>query len=219
MLAHSLLVAHIAVLGYWLGADLVINSTYRYVAWRAGMPFAERDRLMDHVMDVDQHVRYALLLQLGLGGALAGLLGYAPGGGRFAFAALLAAGLWLVLVEAVHRTRHTPLGARLAALDRALRYLAIAGLAGLAGAALAGRLALPSWLAWKLALLAGAIACGLGIRYALVAFFRTWDATPAQPGPAQEERIRRGYARATAVLVLLWVCLAGIATLSVLKPG
>ena len=63
MLQKTLLVAHIVVLGYWLGADLVINSTYRYVSWSHGMPFAERSRLMDHVMHVDQHVRYALVLQ------------------------------------------------------------------------------------------------------------------------------------------------------------
>lgn len=47
MLDQVLLVIHIAVLGYWLGADLVINSTYRYVCWSAGMPFDERNRLMD----------------------------------------------------------------------------------------------------------------------------------------------------------------------------
>ena len=67
MIAHTLLVFHIAVLGYWLGSELVINSTYRHVAWAADMPFEQRDRLMDHVMDADQHVRYALLLQLMLG--------------------------------------------------------------------------------------------------------------------------------------------------------
>ena len=61
------------MLGYWLGAELVINSTYRYVSWAATMPFAERDRLMEHVMDVDQHVRYALVLQAGLGVALVSL--------------------------------------------------------------------------------------------------------------------------------------------------
>ena len=80
MLVQALLVAHIAVLGYWLGAELVINSTYRYVSWSGAMPFPERDRLMQHVMDVDQHVRYALILQAGLGAALAALLGHVPGG-------------------------------------------------------------------------------------------------------------------------------------------
>ena len=40
MLLHVLLVIHIVVLGYWLGAELVINSTYRYVSYGSDMPFA-----------------------------------------------------------------------------------------------------------------------------------------------------------------------------------
>ena len=51
-----LLAAHIVVLGYWLGSELVINSTYRLVSFADDMSFAERDRLMNHVMHVDQHV-------------------------------------------------------------------------------------------------------------------------------------------------------------------
>ena len=42
MLLTVLLVAHIAVLGYWLGSELVINSTYRYVSYGRHVPFAER---------------------------------------------------------------------------------------------------------------------------------------------------------------------------------
>ena len=67
MLIQAVLVAHIIVVGYWLGSDLVINSTFRYVSRTASLPFEERERLMDHVMDVDQHVRYALILQVWLG--------------------------------------------------------------------------------------------------------------------------------------------------------
>ena len=107
----------------------------------------------------------------------------------------------------------------LAKLDRALRHFAIATLLVLAGAALAGRLALAPWLAWKLALVAGAIACGLGIRYALIAFFRDWSEATAASGPAGERRIRAGYWRATAVLMLLWIFLAAITVVSVLRPG
>lgn len=77
-----LLVAHIAVLGYWLGSELVINSTYKYVSHRGDMEFAERARLMDHVMHVDQHVRYALVLQAGLGFMLAIAYGFIPGGDK-----------------------------------------------------------------------------------------------------------------------------------------
>ncbi|MEO5829905.1 MAG: hypothetical protein ABIQ36_04990, partial [Rhodanobacter sp.] len=85
MLLQTLLVMHIAVLGYWLGAELVINSTYRYVSCGSHMPFAERNRLMEHVMHVEQHVRYALVLQAGLGFALAALYGFVPGGERSAW--------------------------------------------------------------------------------------------------------------------------------------
>jgi hypothetical protein len=220
MLVQALLVSHIAVLGYWLGAELVINSTYRYVAWSAAMPFAERDRLMQHVMDVDQHVRYALILQAGLGAALAALLGYVPGGGRLALTAAALAAAWLVLVEAVHRARSTPAGKGLAALDRAVRYLAMAVLLGVAGAAAVGESDLPGWLAWKLVLFAGVIACGLGIRVALIAFFRVWHEVALEgSSTAREQRIRRACVRATTVLVALWLLIGTIVGLSVLKPG
>lgn len=220
MLVQALLVAHIAVLGYWLGAELVINSTYRYVSWSAAMPFPERDRLMQHVMDVDQHVRYALVLQAGLGTALAALLGYVPGGAPLTLAAAALSVAWLALVEATHRVRNTPAGRGLAALDRAVRYLAIAALLGLGGAAALGEIDLPRWLAWKLVLFAGVVACGLGIRVALIAFFREWGKVAREgSSPALEQRVRRACFRATTVLAGLWLLIGAIVGLSVLKPG
>lgn len=219
MLVKFLLVAHIAVLGCWLGSELVINATYRYVSWSAGMPFAERNRLMDHVMDVDQHVRYALVLQAGLGTLLAALIGYLPGGATLAWAALVVMAAWLLLVETTHRQRSRASGRWLAALDRGLRYAAIVALVALAVLSLTGHGALPSWLAWKLAAFAGVIACGLGIRFALMAFYRTW-AEIAREGssPAHEQAIRRTYVQATSVLGLLWLLIMAIVALSLLRP-
>ena len=217
MAVHALLVAHIAVVGYWLGAEFVINSTFRYVCWSDRMPWPERTRLMEHVMDVDQHVRYALALQVGLGTALAGMLGYLPGGRSLALWALAGMLAWLVLIEAVHRTRHGHRGPALARLDRGIRYGLMVVLVGMAGAALAGRLPLAPWLAAKLGLLAGAVACGLGIRMALVHFFRVFRA--ATTDPAREPDLRRAYVVATGVLAALWLFLAGIIALSVLKPA
>ena len=83
MLIEALLAIHIAVLGYWLGSEFVINSEYRYVCRTPSLPFAERNKLMEHVLDVDQHVRYALVLQAVLGTILAALIGYIPGGGIY----------------------------------------------------------------------------------------------------------------------------------------
>jgi hypothetical protein len=219
VIVHALLVAHIVVLGYWLGAELVINSTYRYVSWAAAMPFAERDRLMDHVMKVDQHVRYALVLQAGLGTMLVALYGYVPGSVTLAWIAGLLMVAWLALVEVTHRHRSTPSGQRLAAIDRAIRYVAIIALLGIAALSANGRMGLPGWLAWKLVAFAGVIACGLGIRFTLMSFYRTWmEIARGGSNDARELEIRRTCVRATSVLGLLWVFIAAVTVLSVMKP-
>ncbi len=216
---HALLVAHVIVLGYWLGSELVINSTYRYVCWAATMPFEDRDRLMDHVLHVDQHVRYALVLQIGLGTILAALYGYIPGGPMgAALAAALAIG-WLALVEITHRTRKRPLGVRLAALDRNVRYVVMVGLVAVAVWALLSAGDVPKWLAWKLLLFAGVIACGVGIRFSIIDFFRTWVIIEREGSSEEAERaIRHIYAYGTAILGGLWLLIAGIVVLSVWKP-
>jgi hypothetical protein len=219
MLQKTLLVAHIVVLGYWLGADLVINSTYRYVSWSHGMPFAERSRLMDHVMHVDQHVRYALVLQLALGISLAALNGYLPFGGITVSSAAVLALVWIVLLELVHRLRHTPSGPLLDTIDLAA-WIGAGTLLLLASLAAAGNLlALPLWLAIKLALFGGVFLAGVVIRIALKDFFQAWQEV-AEHGSndARETAIRRGYVRATRVLLALWVFIAGIVVLSIWRP-
>ena len=219
MIEASLLVAHIAVLGYWLGSELVINSTYRYVCHAVSMPFPERDRLMDHVMHVDQHVRYALVLQASLGTALAARFGYVPGGDTLAVAAAVTGIAWLAFVEIVHRLRHHPAAARLGAIDRGSRYILMAVLLALGIGLIGGGWPMPVWLRWKLALFAGVMMAGVGIRMALIDHFRTW-AQMKRNGPtaATNAIIQRTYLRATSVLVLLWLFIAAIVVLSVGKP-
>lgn len=220
MLLHILLVTHIAVLGYWLGSELVINSTYRYVSYGSDIPFDARDRLMDHVMHVDQHVRYALVLQAGLGFTLAVLYGYVPGGTGTAVAIGVFAAIWLGFVELVHRMRHRPRGKRLAAFDRRSRYVLLACLVAIALGVLGHDWNMPLWLRIKLGLFACVIASGVGIRLALIDHFRTW-AVMAREGPsaATNAIIRRTYWRATGVLVMLWVFIATLVTVSVWKPS
>ena len=219
MLLSVLLVAHIAVLGYWLGSELVINRTYRYVCHGRQLPFAERSRLMELVMHVDQHVRYALVLQAGLGFALAIGYGLIPGGGSLLWAIGIATLVWLGFVEAVHRLRNSRAGKALGAIDRGSRYLLMATLLALAGGLIAGSWALPLWLRLKIGLFAAVMACGVGIRLALIRHFRTWSVM-AHEGPtdASNAIIERTYVRATAVLVLLWLFIAAIAAVSVWKP-
>lgn len=220
MWLDALAVAHIVVLGYWLGSELVINSTFRYVSHARALPFAERDRLLDHVMDVDQHVRYALILQAGLGTALAARYGYLPGGTALAVAAGLFAAGWLVLVELTHRRRKTGAGALLALADHAVRHAVMLALLVVGALALSGLVAAPGWLAWKVILFAGVIVCGVGIRLALIRFFAVWQEIGAHGSDdALEWRLRQGYRRATAILVVLWLLIGGITLLSVARPA
>ena len=219
MLTEVLLVIHIVVLGYWLGSEFVINSGYRYVCRAASLPFDERNKLMDHVLDVDQHVRYALVLQISLGTILAALYGYIPGGETMAIAAAVVATVWLVFVEVIHRRRKDPVGARFGFIDRTIRYIVMIGLAVIGIGALMTTTTLPAWLAWKLILFAGVILCGVGIRYSIIDFYRTW-AKIKQDGstPEHEARIWFIYRYGTGILLGLWVFIAAIAVLSVWKP-
>lgn len=219
MWLKALLVAHIAVLGYWLGAELVINGTYRYVARSAAMPFAERGRLMQHVMHADQHVRYALVLQAGLGFTLAAVYGYVPGGAASAWTALGLCALWLGFVELVHRLRRHPAGPRLAALDRGSRYLFMVLLLALAAGLAGGAWPMPAWLRIKLALFATVMGCGVGIRLMLVRHFRVWaDMARGGASDAGNAAIHAISRQATAILLLLWGCIGAIVVMSVWKP-
>ena len=96
-----------------------------------------------------------------------------------------------------------------------MSVLVVAGLA--AGF---GSLPFQGWLAGKLVLFGGVIACGIGIRYYIIQFFGIWrQIEAAGASSARESAVRRNYASATALLGLLWLCIAAIAILSVLKPG
>lgn len=219
MLIDILLVAHIVVLGYWLGSEFVINSGYRYVCRAASMPFDERNKLMDHVLNVDQHVRYALILQIGLGTALAALYGYIPGGASSAIMAGVVATAWLIFVELIHHKRQDPAGVRLGFIDRAIRYILMIGLAVIGIGALMTQGDMPSWLAWKLILFAGVILSGVGIRYSIIDFYRTWALIRENGStPEYEQNIWFIYKYGTGILLGLWVFITGIAVLSVWKP-
>ena len=220
MLLQAIEVFHIAVLGYWLGSELVINSGFRYVCRSVDMAFPERNRLFDHVLVVDQHVRYALILQLSLGTILAALLGYIPGGAPVAWSAAALGVAWLALVEVTHRARHSAAGRGLAAADRGLRYMVLAVLIAVGVGALVGFVPLDLWLAVKLICFAGVILCGVVIRLYIISFFQTWSKlADGEPAVAHQPRIWQIYVRSTSALGVLWALIAVITTISILKPG
>lgn len=219
MLTQIILVAHITVLGYWLGAELIINSTYRRVAFGSDLPFAERTRWMEHVMGADQHVRYALALQAGLGFILADQFGYIPGGSALDWTVAGLTLVWLAFIELTHRLRGRAAGKWLAAADRGTRYVLIALLIMMSVGLVGGGWAMPLWLRVKLSLFAAVVACGVGIRLVLLRHFRTWSVMARHGLTAQINAvIRQVYFQGTLILVILWMFIASIVTVSIWRP-
>ena len=213
--------AHVLVMGYWLGSELVINALSHYVGRASSLSGAERMKLWDFVLDVDQHVRNAMIMSVPLGLSLAAWMGLSPlTGGWLALVWVLSIA-WFWLMWATHLKRKTPSGPKLAAWDWGVRYVLIAAFAvsGLVSLVTGWPFA-SKWLALKILLVAPAIACGLGVRYYIrMAYQPALPAIAADRAGQEENAIfRMTIVRATWVLVGLWVILFTIGALGALKP-
>ncbi len=217
-----LLWAHVLVMGYWLGSELVINALTHYVTRATSLSGAERMKLWDFLLDVDQHVRNAMIMSVPLGFSLAALMGLVPleGAGLWALWILSVAWFWFMWL--VHWRRKTPQAAALARWDWWIRYGLIAFFAGSALLSLvSGWPYAARWLALKVLLFAGAMICGVFVRYYIREAYRS--AIPAiaadRASAADNETFRVLMRKATWALVVIWVLLFAIGGLGALKPS
>ncbi len=211
--------AHILLFVYWLGADLGVFFASRYVA-RADLPLEERLRFLELLLKVDMGPRTALILMVPVGFTLAAALGIA----EFARAWLPAIWIislgWLALAWYLFRNARNPAALPWARLDQGVRVaVALAFLAlGVSSLATGGPLGAP-WLAGKFVLFAGVVTLGLLLRITI----RDWVAGFAQlrveaTRDAGNALIFGAYRRATRLAHLLWLGVAAIAFLGVVKP-
>jgi hypothetical protein len=214
--------AHVLVMGYWLGSELVINALTHYIARTTSLSGAERMRLWDFLLDVDQHVRNAMIMSVPLGFTLAAMLGLVVIEGPWMWALWIASALWFWFMWMVHWRRKDPNGAVWARWDWRLRYPLIAFFAGsgLLSLVTGSPYAAP-WLAWKVLLFAGAMVCGIAVRHYIREAYKS--AIPAiaadRATDADNEQFRILMIKATWALVVLWVLLFTIGALGALKPG
>jgi len=213
--------AHVLVMGYWLGSELVINALTHYITRTTTLSGAERMRLWDFLMDVDQHVRNAMIMSIPLGFTLAAFLGLSPITGGWLAALWVASALWFWLMWMTHWRRKAPEGRTLAAWDWNVRYVLIAVFGGVGIWSLVSGGPFPAaWLALKILLLAGAIVCGIAVRYYIRLAYQS--ALPAiaqdRATPADNEEFRVLMVKGTWALVVLWVLLFTIGGLGALKP-
>jgi hypothetical protein len=213
--------AHVLVMGYWLGSELVINALTHYITRAKSLPSEERMKLWDFLLDVDQHVRNAMIMSVPLGLTLASMLGLVPIGGVWMWLLWIVSALWFWFMWLVHWRRKAPEGPALAKWDWRIRYLLIAVFAGTGVWSLLTGWPYPTrWLALKVLLFAGAIICGIFVRFYIRQAYRS--ALPAiaagRATDADNEEFRILMVKSTWALVVLWVLLFAIGALGALKP-
>lgn len=211
------LVLHVLLLVYWLGADLGVFYASRFLLKPALSAEARLTaaRIM-HGCDTGPRVAMPLMLPVGL--TLADRLGLSPVGGAALAAAWVLGVGWALLALALHL--------RAASVPRLLRYVDTAIRVGVATAMVGwgawslatDRGLLTDWLPLKAIAYGAAVACGLGIRAGLPRFDAAFGELLASGStPEVEARLRSGLRRVEPFVYGIWVSVAAAAVMGLLK--
>jgi hypothetical protein len=214
------LALHCAVIGYYMGSDLVVNQSTWYFIRSAANPVRERERQLRFLLLCDQHPRMGLVLFIATGYALEAGDGLWPASSPSVPFVLAVCGLWLANIWTSFLLEAQPLGRRLVDIDVAWR-LAVAlacvtlGVGSLLGY---GPMAEP-WMAVKYLLLGMLIGGGVSIRFFVRELRTAWPEFIRQGStPAFEATVHRTLAGASYVNWVLWALFLTMAWLSVARP-
>lgn len=217
---------HILLLTYWLGSDIGVFYSSRFVVdptvSQQGRAIAMK---IMHMVDLAPRVCLILMLPSGVTLMAASSFGRDLFSGWPLTLAWVGGLAWLgIMLAAFFRApaKHADLAAR---ADWVVRSLATVGLLAAAGYALVveepfGVETNPKWLAGKVAAYALCIGAGMMIRVSLRPFgpaFRTLMSTGSTP--EVEATIGGAMRRAMPWVVAIWVLVALAAFLGVVKPG
>ena len=213
---------HLLLLTYWLGGDLGVFYSSRYVL-RPELSVAARTVALKIMSFLDLAPRVCLVLFLPSGVTLAATQ---PHGATFLSGWLVAltwafalGWLWLAIRASTSDglvARRLDLVARLGVV---IVLLGIGGYTVLAAAPF-GVTTNPKWLGAKVVLYAFAVLSGVGIRLQLRPFAAAY-ARLATDGssPAVEGSLRRAIRGSEPFVFAIWACILGAAILGVVKPG
>ena len=218
--AHAtLLVIHLLLFVYWLGGDLGVFYSSRFVV----DPKLTREARLTAakiMLDIDLIPRICLALMLTVGGLLTEFYGVEHPPLQLAAIVLLGP-VWLAMVLFVHFREGTAAGHRIARIDFAFRWFMIAAIcASVAWSVATGRLAAQPWIAAKLLVFAFLIFCGLMIRVGMppfVAAFRNLAARGASD--ADNLQLQQSLARVRPWVFAIWAGVLLEAVIGVWKPG
>ena len=218
--AHATaLVAHLLLFVYWLGGDLGVFYSSRFVV-DTGRSREARLTAAKIMLDLDLVPRICLSLMLTVGGLLNEFYGI-PHPAWQLVGLILLGPFWLGMVLFLHLREGSAAAHRVQRLDFAFRWFMIAALVASFSYSLAtGRLDAYPWIAAKLLIFAFLIFCGLMIRVRMPPFAAGLRALAAdQATPDTDRRMRESLARMRPWVLAIWAGVLASAVLGVVKPG
>ncbi|MCC5861334.1 MAG: hypothetical protein JJT93_05410 [Gammaproteobacteria bacterium] len=215
-----LVLAHILLFVYWLGGDLGVFYSSRFVT-DPTLGTEARATAAKIMLAVDLAPRICLILILPVGLTLAAMKwGLGLGGGVLSviWVGCLA---WLVIAVTIYLREGQPLSHLLARIDQAIRWFVIVLVGGVGVWSLVaeGPLAGQGWLAAKFLLFAVLVICGLAIRAAIRPFGPAFGRLMQEgSSPEVEAQLGGSVARARPFVLVIWAGLVVAAALGIFKP-
>jgi len=215
-----LIYAHTVLFVYWLGGDLGVYLTAKYVANR-NLPLDERFRFMNVLMQCDMGPRTALIGLIPLGFQMAWMIGASPIGGASLAAIWVISLIWLAANWWMFFNEQHPLTPKLRGIDIYIRYVVIAGMGGLGVWSLAtDKPSADNWLAAKMFLFAGAVSLGVYLRGEIKNWIIGFGMVRAGGEDVEKgnDIIEQALGRSKVAALVLWTLVAVIAFLGKVKP-
>jgi hypothetical protein len=210
---------HILLFVYWLGADIGVFYSARFV--REASLGREARQTATRIMGwVDQIPRYCLVLMLPVGYTLALQVGVVQLPPVFLVLLWVIGAAWLAMVWAIHHYQGTPRAERLRSIDLVWRVMLALGLVwdAVQGFQRTGHL-YTDWISLKFLIFAALIGCGIMIRVLGKPIGPALRAILASGStPELEAQVARGFSRTRPFVLAIWVLLVAAAWVGIAKP-
>ena len=196
---------HLLAFVYWLGGDLGMFLSSRYV-FDSRLSPAQRGVALKIMLGCDQGPKLGMPLIFALGYSLGARMGFIGGSVLVETGVWLIALLWLANVNYLYFTQNAAAKARLSRIDLWSRVVIVASLvaAGLWSLVDPG-LIRADWVAFKCLVFAALVACGIYIRIQLKPFVAAFGQLMVDGSTAEvEATLTRALGRCRPAVYLIW---------------
>ncbi|MDE0800823.1 MAG: hypothetical protein OSB02_08830 [Rhodospirillaceae bacterium] len=215
-----LIYIHTLLFVYWLGGDLGVYLSAKFVADR-NLSIEERFRFMHVLMQCDMGPRTALIGLIPLGFQMAWMQGLSPIGGPPLVVIWVCALTWLAANWWMFFNERHPMTAKLKGIDMYIRYAVILGMGGLGLMSLITEAPIQDkWLASKIFLFGCAVVLGVYLRGEIKNWVIGFGMVRAGGDEATKgnDIIEAASGRSKVAALMLWTIVAVIAFLGKVKP-